>query len=243
MSSKTFSATRLAALVDGVTKLSRANFSSREEKQAENFRKMLLAMGKDVRVILIKLADRVHNMRTLDHMPPEKQILTAQETLDIYAPFAPARDRLDQDELEDLALQVSPSGDLLPAQAQRREEKNRPRKIYRRSDLGHSQEARSRRHRRRRDRAGRRHFYSIYQKMESQNLLYDQIYDLVAFRILVDTLRECYEALGVVHSQWKPVPGRFKDYIALPKAEYVSIAAYERDRALRRAHRDPDPHP
>ncbi|HMF49350.1 MAG TPA: bifunctional (p)ppGpp synthetase/guanosine-3',5'-bis(diphosphate) 3'-pyrophosphohydrolase [Candidatus Saccharimonadales bacterium] len=207
----------VAALVDGVTKLGRANFSSREEKQAENFRKMILAMGKDVRVILIKLADRVHNMRTLDHMPSEKQILTAQETLDIYAPLA---HRLGiawiKTELEDLSLKhLHPE---IYYQLKRNVAKKKTDRekyieevlsiINKKLDAeGIDAEV-----------SGRpKHFFSIYQKMESQNLQYDQIYDLVAFRILVDTQRECYEALGVVHSQWRPVPGRFKDYIALPK--------------------------
>ncbi|MGH7873592.1 MAG: RelA/SpoT family protein, partial [Candidatus Binatia bacterium] len=207
----------VASLVDGVTKLGRANFSSREEKQAENFRKMILAMGKDVRVILIKLADRVHNMRTLDHMPAEKQVLTAQETLDIYAPLA---HRLGiawiKTELEDLSLKhLHPE---IYYQLKRNVAKKKSDRekyieevlsiINKKLDAeGIDAEV-----------SGRpKHFFSIYQKMESQNLQYDQIYDLVAFRILVDTQRECYEALGVVHAQWRPVPGRFKDYIALPK--------------------------
>src|SRR3989454_11751596 len=214
----------IAALVDGVTKLGRANFSSREEKQAENFRKMLLAMGKDVRVILIKLADRVHNMRTLDHMPMEKQILTAQETLDIYAPLS---HRLGiawiKSELEDLALKYLHPEIYYQLKRNVAKKKSDREKyieevisvITKKLDAeGIDAEV-----------SGRpKHFYSIYQKMESQNLLYDQIYDLVAFRILVDTQRECYEAVGVVHSQWRPVPGRFKDYIAIPKTNmYQSL--------------------
>ncbi|MSP38866.1 MAG: bifunctional (p)ppGpp synthetase/guanosine-3',5'-bis(diphosphate) 3'-pyrophosphohydrolase [Deltaproteobacteria bacterium] len=207
----------VAALVDGVTKLGRPSFTSHEEKQAENFRKMLLAMGKDVRVILIKLADRVHNMRTLDHLPRYKQIITAQETLDIYAPLS---HRLGiawiKTELEDLALKhLHPE---IYYQLKRNvAKKNIDRKKYidevstiiTKKLEGEGIEA---------EVSGRpKHFYSIYQKMESQDLLYDQIYDLVGFRILVDTARECYETLGVVHEQWRPVPGRFKDYIALPK--------------------------
>jgi GTP pyrophosphokinase len=214
----------IAALVDGVTKLGRANFSSREEKQAENFRKMLLAMGKDVRVILIKLADRVHNMRTLDHMPTEKQILTAQETLDIYAPLS---HRLGiawiKSELEDLALKyLHPEIYYQLKRNVAKKKSDREKYIEEVISVitkkleaeGIDAEV-----------SGRpKHFYSIYQKMESQNLLYDQIYDLVAFRILVDTQRECYEALGVVHAQWRPVPGRFKDYIAIPKTNmYQSL--------------------
>ncbi len=207
----------IAALVDGVTKLSRANFSSQEEKQAENFRKMLLAMGKDVRVILIKLADRVHNMRTLDHMPRQNQILTAQETLDIYAPLS---HRLGiawiKTELEDLALKhLHPEiyyqlkRNVAKKKSDREKYIDEVISIITKKLEAEGIEA---------EVTGRpKHFYSIYQKMESQNLLYDQIYDLVAFRILVDTPRECYEALGIVHQQWRPVPGRFKDYIALPK--------------------------
>jgi GTP diphosphokinase / guanosine-3',5'-bis(diphosphate) 3'-diphosphatase len=207
----------IAALVDGVTKLSQVNFSSREEKQAENFRKMLLAMGKDVRVILIKLADRVHNMRTLGHLPIEKQILTAQETLDIYAPLS---HRLGiawvKSELEDLALKyLHPEIYYQLKRNVARKKSDREKYINevisiikkRLETEGIDAEV-----------TGRpKHFYSIYQKMESQNLVYDQIYDLVAFRILVDTVRECYETLGLIHAQWRPVPGRFKDYIALPK--------------------------
>lgn len=207
----------IATLVDGVTKLGRANFSSREEKQAENFRKMLLAMGKDVRVILIKLADRVHNMRTLDHMPQQKRILIAQETLDIYAPLS---HRLGiawiKSELEDLALKyLHPEvyyqlkRNVAKKKSDREKYIDEVNSIITKKLEGEGIEA---------EVSGRpKHFYSIYQKMESQNLLYDQIYDLVAFRILVDTQRECYEALGLIHSQWRPVPGRFKDYIALPK--------------------------
>jgi guanosine-3',5'-bis(diphosphate) 3'-pyrophosphohydrolase len=207
----------IGSLVDGVTKLSRTNFSSREEKQAENFRKMLLAMGKDVRVILIKLADRVHNMRTLEHMPVEKQVLTAQETLDIYAPLS---HRLGiawiKSELEDLALKhLHPEiyyqlkRNVAKKKSDREKYINEVISIISKKLDTEGIDA---------EISGRpKHFYSIYQKMESQNLLYDQIYDLVAFRILVDTLRECYETLGIIHSQWRPVPGRFKDYIALPK--------------------------
>jgi guanosine-3',5'-bis(diphosphate) 3'-pyrophosphohydrolase len=207
----------IAALVDGVTKLARINFSSREEKQAENFRKMLMAMGKDVRVILIKLADRVHNMRTLDHLPLEKQILTAQETLDIYAPMA---HRVGiawiKTELEDLALKyLHPEvyyqlkRNVAKKKSDREKYAEEVISLIKRKLETEGIEA---------EVTGRpKHFYSIYQKMEKQNLLYDQIYDLVAFRVLVDTGRECYEALGIIHSQWRPVPGRFKDYIALPK--------------------------
>jgi len=207
----------IAALVDGVTKISQMNFSSREEKQAENFRKMLVAMARDIRVILVKLADRTHNMRTLESLTPERQHDIAQETLEIYAPLA---HRLGiywmKSELEDAALRY-----LHPEvyyQLKRNVAKKRAeREKYIQEVIGilskrleeNGIEA---------EVTGRpKHFYSIYQKMQTQNLLYDQIYDLVAFRVLVDSMRDCYGAIGVVHAHWKPVPGRFKDYIALPK--------------------------
>ncbi len=214
----------IAELVDGVTKISKINFRSREEKQAENFRKMVVAMARDIRVILIKLADRAHNMRTLGHVPPERQAEIAQETLDIYAPLA---HRLGiywiKSELEDNALRF-----LQPEvyyQLKRNVAKKKAeRDAYIREVIGvlskRLQEAGIDG-----EVSGRpKHFYSIYQKMQQQHLRYDQIYDLVAFRILVDSVTECYEALGLVHARWKPVPGRFKDYIALPKANmYQSL--------------------
>jgi GTP pyrophosphokinase len=214
----------VASLVDGVTKIGQIEFTSREEKQAENFRKMLLAMARDIRVILIKLADRTHNMRTLGHLKPERQVEIAQETLDIYAPLA---HRLGvyglKSDLEDNALRfLHPEVyyQLKRSVAKKKAERERyTREVVqvlskRLGEAGLEAEV-----------GGRpKHFYSIYQKMQAQNLLYDQIYDLIAFRVVVDTLGECYEALGVVHANWKPVPGRFKDYIALPKANgYQSL--------------------
>jgi GTP diphosphokinase / guanosine-3',5'-bis(diphosphate) 3'-diphosphatase len=214
----------VASLVDGVTKISQINFTTRAEKQAENFRKMILAMARDIRVILVKLADRSHNMRTLGHLPPEKQLEVAQETLDIYAPLA---HRLGiywlKTELEDNALRyVHPEVyyQLKRWVAKKKEERERYikevisvlSKKLQEADIEAEVTGRP------------KHFYSIYQKMQQQNLLYDQIYDLVAFRVLVDSVRECYEALGIAHANWKPVPGRFKDYIALPKANlYQSL--------------------
>ncbi len=214
----------IAALVDGVTKISQINFTTREEKQAENFRKMVLAMARDIRVILVKLADRTHNMRTLGHLSPEKQQEVSQETLDIYAPLA---HRLGiywvKTELEDSALRhLHPEVyyQLKRWIAKKKDEREKYIKevigvLTKKLEEG-GVEART---------TGRpKHFYSIYQKMQQQNLLYDQIYDLVAFRVIVDSVRECYETLGVVHANWKPVPGRFKDYIALPKANlYQSL--------------------
>jgi GTP pyrophosphokinase len=207
----------IAGLVDGVTKISQMSFTTREEKQAENFRKMIVAMARDIRVILVKLADRAHNMRTLAHLAQQRQTEIAQETLDIYAPLA---HRLGiywiKSELEDNALRfLRPEVyyQLKRNVARRRTEREQ----YIRDFLAVVQK--------KLDEAGieadvegrPKHFYSIYQKMQSQNLQYDQIHDLVAFRIIVDTVSQCYEALGVVHANWKPVPGRFKDYIALAK--------------------------
>jgi len=214
----------IAGLVDGVTKIGQINFTSREEKQAENFRKMLLAMARDIRVILIKLADRTHNMRTLGHLAPERQVDIAQETLDIYAPLA---HRLGiywiKSDLEDNALRfLHPEVyyQLKRSVAKRKAEREKYIKEVLSALLKKLAEAEVEA-----EVTGRpKHFYSIYQKMQAQNLLYDQIYDLVAFRVVVDTVGECYEALGVVHANWKPVPGRFKDYIALPKANgYQSL--------------------
>lgn len=207
----------IATLVDGVTKIGQISFSSREEKQAENFRKMILAMARDIRVILIKLADRTHNMRTLNHLPPERQHDIAQETLDIYAPLA---HRLGiywmKSELEDNSLRyLRPEVYYQLKRNVAKKKAERERYIQevitvlskRLEENGIEAEV-----------TGRpKHFYSIYEKMQSQNLLYDQIFDLVAFRIIVDTVQECYAALGVVHAEWKPIPSRFKDYIALPK--------------------------
>ncbi len=214
----------IAALVDGVTKISQISFTSREEKQAENFRKMLVAMARDIRVILVKLADRTHNMRTLESLSPERQHDIAQETLDIYAPLA---HRLGiywmKSELEDNSLRyLHPEVyyQLRRNVAKKKDERERYIQevnaiLSKRLDENDIEA----------EITGRpKHFYSIYQKMQSQNLLYDQIYDLVAFRVVVGTVRECYAALGVIHAEWKPIAARFKDYIALPKANmYQSL--------------------
>jgi len=207
----------IASLVDGVTKLSQVNFTSREEKQAENFRKMILAMARDIRVILIKLADRTHNMRTLGHLAPDRQNDIAQETLDVYAPIA---HRLGiywiKNDLEDSALRFQH-----PEVYYQLKRNVAKKKVERQNYIedfialvskqlkaaGIASEVMGR----------PKHFYSIYHKMQRYDLLYDQIFDLVGFRILVDTVTDCYAALGVVHANWKPVPARFKDYIALPK--------------------------
>jgi guanosine-3',5'-bis(diphosphate) 3'-pyrophosphohydrolase len=214
----------VARLVDGMTKVSKITFSSREEKQAENFRKMIIAMAHDIRVVLIKLADRLHNMRTLDHLPPDRQEEISRETLEIYAPIA---HRLGiywlKSELEDYSFRyLNPAAyaTLKAYVAKTRAE----REEYIRSVL----EILSRRLKEsgvEADVTGRpKHFFSIHSKMQQEELNFEQIYDLVAFRIIVPTLRECYEALGVVHANWKPIPGRFKDYIALPKVNmYQSL--------------------
>ena len=214
----------VARLVDGVTKVSKITFLSRAEKQAENFRKMIIAMAHDIRVVLIKLADRLHNMRTLDHLSPEKQEEISRETIEIYAPIA---HRLGiywlKSELEDASLRyLNPAiyGTLKAYVAKTRAE----REDYIRSVI----EILSRRLAEagvQADVTGRpKHFYSIHSKMQEEGLSFDEVYDLIAFRIIVDTVRECYEALGVVHANWKPIPGRFKDYIALPKVNlYQSL--------------------
>ena len=207
----------VAALVDGVTKLSRVNFVSHQEKQAENFRKMIMAMAKDIRVVLIKLADRTHNMRTLQYLAPQKQQRIAQETLDIYAPIA---HRLGiywiKSELEDLALKhLRP--EIYAQLKQDVAQKKKHREKYTNDVISRMSKALAEEGIDAEVSGRPKHFYSIFRKMENQSLDFDQVYDLVAFRIVVDTMRECYEAMGVVHAKWRPVPGRFKDYIALAK--------------------------
>jgi guanosine-3',5'-bis(diphosphate) 3'-pyrophosphohydrolase len=207
----------VAALVDGVTKLGKIKFDSRDEAQSQNLRKMLIAMAKDIRVILIKLADRLHNMRTIEFLPPDRQRDKAIETMDIYAPLA-HRLGISQVkwELEDLAFKV-----LEPAkyhQIQRLvADSRKAREAYLKqvideltTELGavgiHAEIS------------GRpKHFYSIYQKMSQKGKDFNEIYDLIALRIIVASVKDCYGALGTVHSIWKPVPGRFKDYVAMPK--------------------------
>ena len=214
----------IAALVDGLTKISKISLATREEQQAENFRKMLLAMAKDIRIVMIKLADRLHNMRTLQHLPGETQLKIAQETLDIYAPVA---NRLGIDriktELEDLSfvyLYPEEYRRLAREIAWKKEEREKyiqevssiiSEKVSSYGLVGKV--------------SGRpKHFYSIFRKMKAQNLEFEQVYDVIAFRIILDTVKDCYEALGIIHSLWKPVPGRFKDYIAMPKGNgYQSL--------------------
>src|SRR5215813_3463633 len=207
----------VAFLVDGVTKLGKIPWNTREERQAENFRKMLLAMARDIRVILIKLADRTDNMRTLGAMPTEKQERIARETMDIYAPLA---HRLGiqwiKCELEDLSFRYLQASDwtALSARLAAQEKERRKyldevaRTVKKEMEAGGIEcEVRGR----------VKHMWSIHQKMRKTGRELEQIYDIVAFRVITQSVRACYEALGVVHSKWTPVPGRFKDYIALPK--------------------------
>lgn len=208
----------VASLVDGVTKISKMSFHASEEKQAENFRKMVLAMARDIRVILIKLADRLHNMRTLNFLPQEKAIESAQETLDIYAPLA---NRLGifwmKSELEDLSLlYLHPEvyHDLEDKIASREKETEK----YVKEVMGVIKNELQEFDIKAEVQGRTKHLYSIYRKMQLQSLDFDQIYDLVGFRIMVESVRVCYETLGVIHSLWKPIPGKFKDYIAMPKA-------------------------
>jgi guanosine-3',5'-bis(diphosphate) 3'-pyrophosphohydrolase len=209
--------TEVTALVVGVTKLGKLAFSNREERQAESFRKMVVAMAKDIRVILIKLADRLHNLRTLEYLPEAKQRAIAQETLDIYAPLA---HRLGiswmKAELEDLSFRyLNPRAYHEIAEQIAHEQEAQERYI------AHVQEiiAHELTHTNIPCRiAGRpKNIYSIYRKMQRQQLAFEEIYDILAVRVITDTIRDCYAILGIVHTLWKPIPGRFKDYIALPK--------------------------
>ena len=207
----------VAELVDGVTKLDKLAFSSREEQQAENFRKMFLAMARDIRVVLIKLADRLHNMRTMKHLPEDRRIVKAQETLDIYAPLA---HRLGiykwKWELEDLCLRYldrEAFNELVGSISQKRSE----REEFIAQIITELRETLGRMGIRCEIEGRPKHFYSIYRKMKEQHRNLDQIYDLFATRIIVDTVSDCYAALGAVHELYRPMPGRFKDYIAMPK--------------------------
>lgn len=207
----------VAMLVTSVTKLEKIVFKSKEEEQAENFRRMFFAMARDIRVILIKLADRLHNMRTIDALSRERQVAMTTETLDIYAPLA---SRLGLSfykcELDDLCLKtLHPEAyaklvkDVSLKRAERQDLVNHICETLRETlkDLNINGQV-----------SGRpKHFYSIYKKMVGQNKTFEQIYDLTAVRVIVESVRDCYEVLGVIHTMWKPIPGRFKDYIAVPK--------------------------
>lgn len=208
----------VASLVDGLTKIGKIKFSSKEERMAENFRKMILAMAKDFRVILVKLADRLHNMRTLKHLSIEKRKRVARETLDIYAPLA---NRLGiygiKSELEDLCLKqleytiYKEIATNLAAKKKEREAYIEEIKEILETELHKYGFTHAKIY-------GRpKHIFSIYRKMVGRQLAFKDVHDLFGFRIVLSSIKECYEALGIVHSMWKPMPGRFKDYIAMPK--------------------------
>jgi GTP diphosphokinase / guanosine-3',5'-bis(diphosphate) 3'-diphosphatase len=207
----------IAELVDGVTKLGKINFTSKEDRQAESFRKMVVAMAQDIRVLLVKLCDRLDNMRTLQHMKPEAQERIARETMEIYAPLA---NRLGiqriKSELEDLSfLYIDPDGyrDIVSRMAKSKKERERYIEgvcktiSARLAETGFAADVEGR----------AKHVYSVHRKITSQQCEFEQVYDIIAFRICVESVADCYAALGVIHSKWTPVPGRFKDYIALPK--------------------------
>lgn len=211
-------------LVLGVTKLDKLQFKSKEERQAESFRRMFIAMAKDARVILLKLADRLHNMRTLNYMLPVKQVRIAQETLDIFAPLA---NRLGigkiKAELEDLSLRyLNPDKyfEIAKLVAQKKVERENTVKLLideissslKKNEIEAEITGRA------------KHYYSIYKKMQRLNVAFNDLYDITAVRVIVDTERQCYEVLGIIHSLFKPIPGRFKDYIAMPKGNgYKSL--------------------
>ncbi len=207
----------VANLVDGVTKLGKLSYSTKEEMQAENYRKMFMAMAKDIRVILIKLADRLHNMRTLNYMTEAKQREKAQETLDIYAPLA---HRLGiskiRTEMEDLCFKYL-NPDAYYDLKEKIERKKVERESFVNSIVNDVKEKMAQSGIKGKVEGRSKHFFSIYKKMVNQHKTLDQIYDLFAVRAIVDTVRDCYGVLGVVHTMYTPMPGRFKDYIAMPK--------------------------
>jgi GTP pyrophosphokinase len=214
----------VANIVNGVTKISKMSFPTSEERQAENMRKMILAMATDIRVIMVKLADRLHNMQTLGFQSPDKQELIAKETLEIYAPLA---GRMGiywlKSALEDLGLYYLEPGIYEKIKTELAERRGAREKFIEEvkeilfnklKEAGISAVIKGR----------HKHFYSIYSKMKEQNVTVSQVYDILAFRVIVNSLKECYEVLGLIHASWKPVPGRFKDFISLPKANmYQSL--------------------
>ncbi len=215
----------VAALVDGVTKISKMQFKTSTERQGENIRKMIVAMGKDVRVILVKLTDRLHNMRTLNHMPYEKQARIAQETLEIYCPLASRMGISSlKTELEDLSFRFL-RPDMFYQLKQKVEKREKDQANYIDNVQHMIMKELDRANFKSVEIQGRsKHLWSIYRKMQSRNIDYEQVYDVLAFRVLVDTVSQCYEVLGLMHSLYKPIPGRFKDFIAMPKTNnYQSL--------------------
>ncbi len=214
----------IALLVDGVTKLSRLEYRSREEEQVENLRKMFLAMARDIRVVLIRLADRLHNLRTLQYLSEEKQREVARETLEVFAPLAHRLGMFRiKSEMEDLALaclEPEKFNEIKRLVSLRRKQ----RESYIERVIGILREHLARVGVKADIRGRPKHYYSIYKKMYEQGRDFSEIYDLIAVRIIVDTVKDCYGALGVVHTLWKPIPGRFKDFIAMPKSNmYQSL--------------------
>ena len=215
----------VALIVDGVTKLEKLQYNEDKlEFQADNLRKMFLAMAKDIRVIMVKLADRLHNMRTLQYMPPHKQVEIARETMDIYAPLAErlgiSKVKVELDDLSLKYLEPEVYYDLVDKIAIRKSEREKyvqgivdeVSEHLRNAGIKFSIDGRV------------KHFFSIYKKMLNQDKTIEEIYDLFAIRVLVDTVRDCYACLGIIHAMYKPIPGRFKDYIAMPKANmYQSL--------------------
>jgi len=214
----------IAKLVEGVTKLSQLVYESREERQAENFRKMFVAMGEDLRVIIVKLADRLHNMQTIKYLSPERVRYTSLETREIFAPLA---HRLGmwklKWELEDLSfkhLEPEKHAEVQAKVAESRES----RESYIAAFIKKIEEVMEKVHISGEIYGRPKHLYSIYRKMVDQNLEFDEIYDLTAVRIIVDSIKDCYAVLGIIHATWKPIPGRFRDYIAVPKSNgYQSL--------------------
>ncbi len=210
----------IAVMVDGVTKLTNIEYTSKEDAQAENVRKMFMAMSKDIRVLVIKLADRLHNMRTIEYQTPEKQVEKSKETLEIYAPIA---SRLGiykfKFELEDISFKIlepeayrNIENELKKRQNSRSEQIDslieQVKKVIQDLDIKYEITGR------------RKHYYSIYKKMIYQHKEIDEIFDLTAIRVIVDTVKDCYAVLGAVHTKWTPIPGRFKDYVAMPKSNH-----------------------
>ncbi|MGD9818921.1 MAG: bifunctional (p)ppGpp synthetase/guanosine-3',5'-bis(diphosphate) 3'-pyrophosphohydrolase [Desulfomonilaceae bacterium] len=219
-----FFGSEIANLVDGVTKISKIPFQSKEERQAENFRKMILAMSRDIRVLLVKLADRLHNMRTLQHMPRESQIRIARETMEIYAPLAA---RLGiywlRTDLEELAFQYIEPERFAYIQ-KRLEDSLQEREAYVNTVLTIVRERLEKEDIKAILKGRNKDIHSIHRKMLNQRLEFDQVHDLTAFRIILDSVSDCYTVLGLIHSLWKPIPGRFKDYLAMPKSNgYQSL--------------------